>query len=148
MRPNRCPQSTHLSTAERPLAAEAAYVPRALTRTRKTKTKLNGQCIGQRPASALRKGSGPPAALDLGETVVALDKGLPEFPKDPHEAPLVIERLLIAAGRPMDAAELARGFKRGGKRIEQRITQALTTLARYGNIIALDGGRYASRRVA
>lgn len=86
--------------------------------------------------------------LDLGETVVALDKGLPDFPKDPYEAPLAIERLLIAAGRPMDAAELARGFKRGGKRIEQRITQALTTLARYGNIIALDGGRYASRRVA
>ncbi|WP_366931745.1 type IIL restriction-modification enzyme MmeI, partial [Phenylobacterium sp.] len=86
--------------------------------------------------------------LDLGETVVALDKGLPDFPKDPYEAPLAIERLLIAAGRPMDAAELARGFKRGGKRIEQRITQALTTLARYGNIIALDGGRYASRRAA
>ncbi len=86
--------------------------------------------------------------LDLGETLVALDKGLPEFPKDPYEAPLAIERLLIAAGRPMDAAELARGFKRGGKRIEQRITQALTTLARYGNIIALDGGRYASRRAA
>ena len=86
--------------------------------------------------------------LDLGETLVALDKGLPEFPKDPYEAPLAIERLLIAAGRPMDAAELARGFKRGGKRIEQRITQALTTLARYGNIIALEGGRYASRRAA
>ncbi|MCA6243640.1 MAG: class I SAM-dependent DNA methyltransferase [Phenylobacterium sp.] len=86
--------------------------------------------------------------LDLGETVVALDKGLPDFPKDPYEAPLAIERLLIAAGRPMDAADLARGFKRGGKRIEQRITQALTTLARYGNIIALDGGRYASRRAA
>lgn len=86
--------------------------------------------------------------LDLGETVVVLDKSLPDFPKDPYEAPLAIERLLIAAGRPMDAAELARGFKRGGKRIEQRITQALMTLARYGNIIALDGGRYASRRAA
>jgi hypothetical protein len=86
--------------------------------------------------------------LDLGETVVAIDRGLPDFPKDPYEAPLAIERLLIAAGRPMDAAELARGFKRGGKRIEQRITQALTTLARYGNIIALDGGRYAARRAA
>jgi hypothetical protein len=49
---------------------------------------------------------------------------------------------------PMNATELARGFKRGGKRIESRIERALTTLIRYGRITAIDGGRYAARRAA
>lgn len=86
--------------------------------------------------------------LDLGETVVAIDKGLPSFPTDRYEQPLAVEAMLLASGRPMDAAELARGFKRGGKRIEQRVAQVLTTLARYGRVTALEGGRYASRKAA
>ena len=36
--------------------------------------------------------------LDLGPTVVAIDKGLPVFPKDPVERPLAVEALLLAAG--------------------------------------------------
>ncbi len=86
--------------------------------------------------------------MDLGEKVVAFDRSLPDFPKDRYEQPLAVEFLLLSAGRPMDAAELARGFKRGGKRIEERIEQVLTTLARYGRITAADGGRYAARRAA
>ncbi|MFZ3007862.1 MAG: hypothetical protein WA047_16975 [Phenylobacterium sp.] len=86
--------------------------------------------------------------LDLGETVVALDKGLPPWPKDRYEQPLAIEALLTAAARPMDAAELSRAFKKGGKRIEQRVHQALTNLARYGRVTALPDGRYAARRAA
>ncbi len=66
--------------------------------------------------------------------VVAIDRSLPDFPKDRHEDSLAVERALLAAGRPMDAAALARGFRRGGKRIEPRIAQALTTLVRYGRI--------------
>ena len=65
--------------------------------------------------------------LDLGENVVAIDRSLPDFPKDRHEDPLAVEHALLAAGRPMDAPTLARGFRRGGKRIEPRIAQALTT---------------------
>lgn len=53
-----------------------------------------------------------------------------------------------AAARPMDAAELSRAFKKGGKRIEQRVLQALTNLARYGRVTALPDGRYAARRAA
>ncbi|WP_332700942.1 class I SAM-dependent DNA methyltransferase [Devosia sp.] len=86
--------------------------------------------------------------LDLGETVVAIDKGLPAFPKDRYEQPLAIEAMLSAANRPMDAAELSRGFKRGGKLIEQRVVQVLITLARYGRVTALEGGKYAARRAA
>lgn len=86
--------------------------------------------------------------LDLGETVVAIDKGLPAFPTDPYEQPLAIEAMLAATGRPMDAAELARGFKRGGKRIEQRVTQVLATLARYGRVTDIGEGRFAARRAA
>jgi hypothetical protein len=48
----------------------------------------------------------------------------------------------------MDAAEIARGFKRGGKRIEPRIGQVLTTLARYGRVAALPDGRFAARPAA
>jgi hypothetical protein len=86
--------------------------------------------------------------LDLGETVVAIDKGLPAFPTDRYEQPLAIEAILAAGGRPMDAAELARGFKRGGKRIEQRVVQVLNTLVRYGRVTALPDGRFAARRAA
>ena len=86
--------------------------------------------------------------LALGETVVAIDKGLPAFPTDRYEQPLAIEAALIAAGRPMTATELSRAFKRGGKRIEQRIVQALGTLALYGRVEALPGGAYSARRAA
>ncbi len=86
--------------------------------------------------------------LDLGTNVVAIDRSLPDFPKDRHEDPLAVERALLAAGHPIDAATLARGFKRGGKRIEPRIEQALTTLVRYGRIGMTQDGRYLARRAA
>jgi hypothetical protein len=86
--------------------------------------------------------------LDLGEGVVAIDKGLPAFPADRYEQPLAVEAMLSASSRPMQAAEISRGFKRGGKRIEQRVTQVLTTLVRYGRVIDLGDGRFAARRAA
>ena len=86
--------------------------------------------------------------FDFGPTVVAIDRAVPAFPPDRDEQPLAVEALLIAAGRPMSAAEVARGFRRGGRRIEPRIEAVLTTLARYGWIGALGDGRYAARRAA
>ena len=86
--------------------------------------------------------------LDLGETVVAIDKSLPVFPKDKGEQAMAIHAVLEAARRPMDAAAVSRAFKGGGKRIEQRVVQALSTLVRYGWITALPGGTYAARRAA
>lgn len=86
--------------------------------------------------------------LNLGETVVAIDKGLPAFPADRDEQPLAVEAALVAAGRPISPADLARGYKQGGRRIEQRIVQSLATLARYGRATALKDGRYASRLAA
>ena len=86
--------------------------------------------------------------LDLGETVVALDTGLPAFPAGPYEQPLAVEALLRSAARPMTAPDIARAFKRGGKRIEKRVAQVLETLALYGHITALDEGRYAARKAA
>jgi hypothetical protein len=80
--------------------------------------------------------------------VVAIDRGLPPFPTDRDEQPLAVEAMLLAAGRALDAAALARGFKRGGRRIEPRITQVLTTLARYGRVTAFEDGRFAARRAA
>jgi hypothetical protein len=56
--------------------------------------------------------------------------------------------MLLAAGVPRGAAEIARGSKRGGKRVELRIGQVLTTLARYGRVTALPDGRFAARRAA
>ncbi|UVF20827.1 class I SAM-dependent DNA methyltransferase [Microvirga terrae] len=86
--------------------------------------------------------------LDLGATVVTIDRALPDFPKDRHEDSLAVEHALLSAGRPMDAAALARGFRRGGKRIEPRIEQALTTLVRYGRITMTADGRYLARKAA
>jgi hypothetical protein len=86
--------------------------------------------------------------LDLGETVVAMDKGLPVFPKERYEQPLAVEAALLAAGRPMDAAELSRAFKGRAKATEQRIVQVLGTLARYGRVTALANGKFAARKAA
>lgn len=86
--------------------------------------------------------------LALGERVVAIDKGKPAFARDRYEQPLAVEAMLNAAGRPMDAAEIARGFKRGGKRVEQRVAEVLMTLARYGRVSAEGDGRYSARRAA
>lgn len=86
--------------------------------------------------------------LDLGETVVAIDKGLPAFPTDRFEQSLAVEAVLLTADRALDAAEIARGFKRGGKRIEQRVTQVLTTLTRYGRVTARPDGRFSARKAA
>lgn len=86
--------------------------------------------------------------LDLGESVVAIDRTLPVFPKDKAEQPLALLAALAASDAPMDAAALARRFKGGGKKIEQRVTQVLGTLVRYGRVVALPGDRFAARRVA
>jgi hypothetical protein len=86
--------------------------------------------------------------LDLGENVIAIDRSLPDFPKDRIEDSLAVEQALLASGRPMDAAARARGFKRGGKRIEPRIEQALTSLVRYGRITMTADGRYLARKAA
>jgi hypothetical protein len=86
--------------------------------------------------------------LDLGETVVAIDKGKPNFPKNSVEHSLAVESVLIATGQALNAAELARSFKGGGKKIEQRVTQALTTLVRYGRATDLGNGRYLARKAA
>ncbi|KQW82445.1 class I SAM-dependent DNA methyltransferase [Brevundimonas sp. Root1279] len=86
--------------------------------------------------------------LDLADSVVAIDKGLPAFPKDKGEQVMAIRAVLQAAGKPMDAAAVSRAFKRGGKAIEQRVLQALNTLVRYAEITALPDGTYAARRAA
>jgi hypothetical protein len=86
--------------------------------------------------------------LDLGAAVTAIDAGLPAFPADRGEQPLAVLGVLTASGRPMDAAGLSRAFKRGGKRIEQRVVQVLETLTRYGRITALPNGTYVARRAA
>ncbi len=86
--------------------------------------------------------------LDLPETVVAIDAGLPAFPTDAGEATLAVEALLAKNGTPMTANAIARGFKRGGKRVEQKVAKALTTLVRYGRVSSVDGERYLARRAA
>jgi hypothetical protein len=92
--------------------------------------------------------SEPAPRFDFIPAAVAIERALPAFPSDRDEQPLAVEAQLIAAGRPLSAAEVARAFRRGGKRIEPRVEAVLTTLARYGWIGALGDGRYAARRAA
>ncbi|WP_425988126.1 hypothetical protein [Brevundimonas sp. TWP2-3-2] len=96
------------------------------------------------------KGAAAPKSgeLDLQDTVVAIDKGLPAFPKDKGEQVMAIRAVLVASGRPMDAAAVSRAFKRGGKGIEQRVVQALNTLVRYAEITPLPNGTFAAKRAA
>ena len=94
-------------------------------------------------AAAVKSGE-----LDLGETVKAVDKGLSAFPKDKGEQVMAIRAVLQASGRPMNAAAVSRAFRGGGKKIEQRVIQALKTLVRYAEITALPNGTFAARRAA
>ena len=96
------------------------------------------------------KGSVTPKSgqLDLQDNVIPIDKGLPAFPKDKGEQIMAIRAVLQASVRPMDAAAVARSFKSGGKRIEQRVVQALGVLVRYADITILPNGAYAARRAA
>lgn len=93
-----------------------------------------------------RQGSRKSGSLDLGETVVSIDRGKPVFPKSRHEQPLAVEAVLAQSGRAMDAASIARAFRGGGRRIEPRVAQVLLTLARYGHISALPDGRFSCAR--
>jgi hypothetical protein len=86
--------------------------------------------------------------LELDDAPAPAAKGLPAFPTDRYEQPLAVEAALAAAGQPLDAAALARRFKGAGKRREQRIVQVLGTLARYGRVAALPGGKFATRKAA
>ena len=84
--------------------------------------------------------------LDLGEAVLA-DAGedLPDFPKDATDRPPAVLAALETAGEPLDVPALARRFKKGGKRIEQGVVKALTSLVRWGHVTALPDGRFAGR---
>jgi hypothetical protein len=58
-----------------------------------------------------------------------------------------VEALLKASGRAMAAAEIARSFRRGGRRIESKVDQALVTLALYGHVTILPDGRVEAAQV-
>ncbi len=79
---------------------------------------------------------------------MAIDKGLPDWPKDRDEHPLAVDAVLRASGVPMDAAVISRAFKKGGKKIEPRIAQVLARLALYGHVSELADGKFVARRAA
>jgi hypothetical protein len=102
----------------------------------------------QIPRSAKGAATVKTGELDLQDTITAIDKGLAAFPKDKGEQVMAIRAVLQASAHPMDAAAVSRAFKGGGKKIEQRVVQALGTLVRYAEITALPNGHYAARRAA
>ena len=56
--------------------------------------------------------------------------------------------VLRSSAGPLDAAAMSRAFRNGGKKIEQRVVQALNTLVRYAEITALPDGTFAAKRAA
>jgi hypothetical protein len=86
--------------------------------------------------------------LDLGDTVIAIDKGLPVFPKDRYEQPLAVKRVLMSASRPMSAEALSRAFKGPAKARVRRIEDILNVLARYGDIVEMGEGKFVARVAA
>jgi hypothetical protein len=96
-------------------------------------------------ARALKSTTGE---LDLGKSIIPIDASLPIFPADRYEQPLAIEAVLLSSGLPMNVKQLALTFKRGGKRIEPRISQVLTTLVRYGRVVATGDGKFFARTAA
>ncbi|MHB2266695.1 class I SAM-dependent DNA methyltransferase [Aliihoeflea sp. PC F10.4] len=83
--------------------------------------------------------------LQLPASVVAIDRALPSFPTKREEQILAVADVLASSGAPMRAGEIARAFKRGGKRIEPKVEQLLGALARFGHIVALPDGSFRTR---
>ena len=86
--------------------------------------------------------------FDLGDNVIAIDKGLPVFPKDRYEQPLSVKRVLMAASQPMSADAIARAFKGPAKVRVQRVEDILKVLLRYGDIVDMGEGKFAARAAA
>jgi hypothetical protein len=80
--------------------------------------------------------------LDLGLPNVPLPNGLPTWPKDRDSQPFEVESAVRDLGEDVTAAQLARVFRGGGKRIEPRVSQILLTLATYGRIQRAGEGKY------
>ena len=87
--------------------------------------------------------------LDLAQAPAAAEAKLPDFPKDRYEQPLALEAALAAYAQPLDAAGAARLFKgKASEARQKRVAEVLTTLAKYGRVVALEGGKFAARRAA
>jgi hypothetical protein len=87
--------------------------------------------------------------LDLEAAPAVAAAKLREFPKDRYAQPLALEAALAAYAEPLDAAGAARLFAgKVSEAREKRVAEVLITLAKYGRVVALDGGRFAARRTA
>ncbi|MFN9149533.1 MAG: type IIL restriction-modification enzyme MmeI, partial [Hyphomonadaceae bacterium] len=84
----------------------------------------------------------PTGELDLGLPSLPAGTSLPIWPKDRDSQPFEVESAVRDLGEDVTAAQLARVFKGGGKRLEPRVNQILLTLATYGRIRRTGDGRY------
>lgn len=106
---------------------------------------LRPEFQAQRHAKPVPEKAAMPA---LSEQVSAIDKRLPPFPSHRDEQVLAVEAMLLDAEGALEPAEVARRYRRGGKRIERRVGEILISLARYGHVTALPNGTFAARRAA
>ena len=81
--------------------------------------------------------------------LVALPRGTvakPSFPTQPVERVAAVLAALARADRPLDAGEIAAMFRQGAK-AGAAVRTILVTLARVGEVSALDNGRRFARRL-
>lgn len=86
--------------------------------------------------------------FDLGPAVVDFDRARPVFPKDRYEQPLAVKALLLASRGPLDALGVSRAFRGPPKPRLRRVEAVLEVLARYGDIVRIDDGRFVARLAA
>ena len=142
------------------LTAEAYGWPRAMTdgeilarlvalNTERAREEARGRVRWLRPAYQEPRLGGTKIErveeLPLPASVVSIDRAMPAFPTRREEQILAVADLLASSSVPMQAAEIARAFKRGGKRLQPRIEQLLSALARFGHIVEVSGGSFQAR---
>jgi SAM-dependent methyltransferase len=86
-----------------------------------------------------------PLQLQAEFAVADISAVKPVFPKTPADQVGAVRLLLIAEGKPIRAAELARKFKQG-KRVENRVFELLQIMAAIGQAQTDNGSRYFARR--
>lgn len=142
------------------LTAEAYGWPRAMTdgeilarlvalNTERAREEARGRVRWLRPAYQEPRLGGTKIEraeeLPLPASVVSIDRAMPAFPTRREEQILAVADLLASSSVPMQAAEIARAFKHGGKRLQPRIEQLLSALARFGHIVEVSGGSFQAR---
>ncbi len=83
----------------------------------------------------------------MGDGTTPASGPLPAFPDDPLEQVAAVTAAIAASSDPLDTKALALRFRKGA-RLEPRVAQVVSAIARMGYVSQMPDGRYRLSRAA